>query len=45
MAFSQVAEDNKITLNLAYNQNKLYNTLNYWSRDMLNFDFSEKVRE
>ena len=31
-----------IALNLAYNKNKLYNTLDYWSRDMLNFDFSEK---
>ena len=29
MAFSQVAEDNKITFNSAYNQNKLCNTLNY----------------
>ena len=27
---------------LAYNKNKLYKTLKYWSRDMLNFHFSEK---
>ena len=27
---------------LAYNKNKLYKTLNYWSRDMLNLNFSEK---
>ena len=28
-----------IVLNLAYSKNKLYRTLDYWSRDMLNFDF------
>ena len=28
--------------NLAYNRNKLYKTLGYWFRDMLNFNFSEK---
>ena len=27
---------------LAYNKNKLSKTLDYWFRDMLNFDFSEK---
>ena len=27
---------------LAYNINKLYNTLGYWSSDMLNFHFSDK---
>ena len=27
---------------LAYNKRKLYKTLDYWSRDMLYFDFSEK---
>ena len=27
---------------MAYNKNKLYKTLDYWSRDMLNFSFSEK---
>ena len=27
---------------LAYNKNKLYKTFNYWFRDMLNFNFSEK---
>ena len=29
-------------LNLAYNKNKLYKTLDYRSRDMLNFDFLKK---
>ena len=29
-------------LNLAFNENKLYKTLDYWSRDMLNLDFSGK---
>ena len=28
--------------NLAYNKNKLYKIADYWSRDMLNFDFLEK---
>ena len=28
-----------IAFNLAYNRNKQYKTLNYWSRDVLNFDF------
>ena len=31
--------------NLAYNKHKLYKTLDYWSRDMLNFSFSEKGLE
>ena len=31
-----------IALNLAYNKNKLYKTSDYWFRDMLNFNFSEK---
>ena len=31
-----------MALNLAYNNNKLYKTLDNWSRDTLNFDFSEK---
>ena len=31
-----------IALNLAYNKNKLYKTLGYWSRDILSFDFLEK---
>ena len=34
-----------ITLNLAYNRNKLYKTLQYRSRDMLNFDFFRKSLE
>ena len=29
-------------LNLQYNKNKLYKTLNCWSRDTLNFNFPEK---
>ena len=28
--------------NLEYNKNKLYKTLDYWSRDILNFNFAEK---
>ena len=31
-----------IALSLGYNKNKLYKTLDYWSRDMLNFNFPEK---
>ena len=31
-----------ITLILAYNKSKLYKTLDYWFRDMLNFSFLEK---
>ena len=31
-----------IALKLAYNKNELYKTLDYWSRYMLNFDFSAK---
>ena len=31
-----------IALNLAYNKNKLSKTLLYWSRENLNFNFSEK---
>ena len=31
-----------IALNLPYNKTKLYKTLDHWSRDMLNFNFSEK---
>ena len=30
-----------IALNLGNNKNKLYKTLGYWSRDTLNFNFSE----
>ena len=30
-----------IALNLAYNKNKLYKTLDYSFRDMLNFNFAE----
>ena len=29
-------------LNLAYNESKLYKTLDFWSWDMLNFNFLEK---
>ena len=31
-----------IALNFAYNKNKLYKTLDYWSKDMLNFEFLDK---
>ena len=31
-----------MALNLGYDKNKLYNTLDYRSRDMLNFNFPEK---
>ena len=31
-----------IALNLPYNKNKQYNILDYWSRDMVNFCFSQK---
>ena len=31
-----------IALNLVYNENKPYNTLDYSSSDMLNFDILEK---
>ena len=31
-----------IFLNLPYNEDKLYETLDYWSWDVLNFNFSEK---
>ena len=30
-----------IALNLSHNKSKLYKTLEYWSTDMLNFNFSE----
>ena len=31
-----------IVLNLAYNKNKLYKTLDYWSENMFSFNFLEK---
>ena len=31
-----------IALNLAYNKNKLHETLDHWVKDMLSFNFSEK---
>ena len=31
-----------IALELTYNRNKLFKTLHYWSRNMLNFDFLDK---
>ena len=34
--------DISIALKLAYNRNKLFKILHYWSRDMLNFDFLDK---
>ena len=33
-----------IALNYAYNKNKLHKTLDYWSTDIVNFNFSEKGR-
>ena len=30
------------SLKLAYNKNKLFKTLHYWSRDMLNIDILDK---
>ena len=33
---------NSIAFNLAYNKNKLYKALGFWSRHMLNFDFLKK---
>ena len=32
-----------IALKLVYNKNKLFKTLHYWPRDILNFDFLDKV--
>ena len=32
-----------IVLNLVFNKNKLYETLDYWSRNFLNFEFLEKL--
>ena len=34
-----------IVLNLANNKSKIFKTLEYWFRDMLNFDFSKRVWE
>ena len=31
-----------IALKLAFNRNKLFKILHYWSRDLLNFDFLDK---
>ena len=31
-----------IVLNLGHNKNKLHKTLDYWSKDMFNFDFFKK---
>ena len=31
-----------MALHVAYNKNKLYGILDYWSTDMLNFDFLEE---
>ena len=31
-----------MALNLSYNKNKLYRSLDYWSRDILHFNFWEK---
>ena len=37
--------ESKKALSLAFNKNMLYKTLDYWSRDMLNFDFLGKDLE
>ena len=42
MVCSLVSQYISTALILAYNESKLYNTLHYSSRDMLNFDFLEK---
>ena len=42
MACSLVSIYISIVLNLAYNINKLFKTLDCWSHDMLSFDFLEK---
>ena len=34
-----------IAVNLAYNKNKMYKTLDYWSRDMFNLNFLKKGLE
>ena len=39
MVFSLVSS---LARDLAYNENKLYKNLDYWSRDMFNFNFLEK---
>ena len=41
----QVSFNVLIALSLAYNENKMYKTFDYWPRDMLNFDFLEKGLE
>ena len=38
----QLSFNVSIALNLPYNKKKLYKTSEYASRDMLNFNFSEK---
>ena len=42
MVYSLISHYISIALKLAYNTNKLFKTLHYWSRDMLNFDFLDK---
>ena len=41
--FAAYFQYNSIALNLAYNKNNLYKTLNCWSRDILNFVFCQRL--
>ena len=43
LRFKEVKVYISINLHLSRNENKLYKTLEYWSKDMLNFDFLEKI--
>ena len=40
--FAVLFQSLSIVLNLATNKNKIYKDFEYWSRNMLNFDFLEK---
>ena len=40
--FAVLFQSLSIVLNLANNKNKIYKDFEYWSRNMLNFDFLEK---
>ena len=42
LLFLKKFQSTSIALSLACNKNKSYKTLDKWSRDMLNFNFSEK---
>ena len=45
LKFKEVKAYISINLHLSRNENKLYKPLEYWSKDMLNFDFLEKILE